>query len=413
MVALGLAVFAAGCGAATASEGVVPVDVGVSPLSSAATRAAPQPPEELEDVLSGLSAFGFELYQGMKSDRQNLVLSPLSIASTLALASAGAAPETEQDILRALGSEHPEPMRATMNYLDLAIESSNDADGVEVESANSVWVQEGFRVEQAFVDLAAEFYGSDVYNVDFGGKAEEQVGSWINQKTRGRIDSATPPPSETKVELVNTVYMNASWLAAFSEDETDTESFYLLDGDTVRVPLMSANSVHGRYTKTSDYEAVAIPYSGEELAMYIVLPSTGSFALVEARMNQEFFQTLREDLAATVIDSLLIPRWDFASDSDRLEPILKELGVPIPGGSYPRIAPGLFASKIVHRANITVDEKGTEAAAATEMFFEVSSSLDGPSPLIFRADRPFLFAVVHEPTGAILFLGRVMDPSMH
>jgi serpin B len=200
--------------------------------------------------------------------------------------------------------------------------------------------------------------------------------------------------------LVNAVYLKAAWATPFSEELTVDAPFHRADGTTVSVPTMRASSLDARYARADGYVAVELPYVGGELAMLIVVPDEPSVS----------FPQVGADWTAGPVN-LSLPRWESRAALD-LASVMTELGLPLPGGDLSGIAPDLEIGTAVHAADITVDESGTEAAAATAIVIRTTSAVVGPPPVEITVDRPFLFAVRHVGTGAPLFVGRVVDPSL-
>ncbi|MGH3912576.1 MAG: serpin family protein, partial [Pseudonocardiaceae bacterium] len=207
----------------------------------------------------------------------------------------------------------------------------------------------------------------------------------------------------TRLVLANTVYLRADWQTPFAKDPTTRETFTRADGTTVATPMMHQRESL-RYASGEDWQAVELPYAASELAMRVIVPR-GARPPAEVLSPQTLNQ-VEAGLRAEQVD-LSLPRWDFTTDLDLL-PALNRLGLTALD-DFSGISPaGLALEQAVHRANITVDEWGTEAAAVTGLSFVVSAPAQ--QRFVVRADRPFAFAIVHKPTGAPLFIGHVADP---
>jgi serpin B len=210
--------------------------------------------------------------------------------------------------------------------------------------------------------------------------------------------------------LVNAVYLQADWFRPFGKYPTEDASFTRLDGSTVTVPLMHELELSGPAVAAGDYAATEIPYAGGELSMLVVVPAAGRYEQIEARLGSGLVAEI-DAAAATTSVELWLPRFDSNATLDLRDAIEGGLGVEglfgVPG--WGGIAPEITLEQAVHAADISVDENGTVAAAATGLGFEESGP---PEPEItVRADRPFLYLIRHQPTGAVLFVGRVLDPS--
>lgn len=213
----------------------------------------------------------------------------------------------------------------------------------------------------------------------------------------------------TRLVLVNAIYFQAGWLFPFEESATQDGLFTLLDGSQVSVPLMQRDTARIQYAAGDGYQAAFLPYTRSPIDMLVILPDQGRFEEIETALSPDFLSQIRQ--AASQRDvSLLMPKIDFETDLD-LKELLMGMGLtaPFETADFSGIAAGggLFISDALHKANITVDEKGTEAAAATVIAMEESALERAELSL----DHPFLFAILDRETGSILFLGRVLNPA--
>ncbi len=415
-------VIAAGCGDdagpgadETAGEGdVVMVKADVE-------RAAPAPGAPVDEVVTGVDAFGLRAEAVLAAESGgNTVLSPTSIAVAFAMVSAGADDATADDIAGVFGFPGVPGLHEAMNSLTAGLADANSTDpelgDVVLDQANSLWAQSGFDIEPDFLDVLAAQYGAGVPTTDFEGDPEGSraaINDAVAEATRDRITDLMPEGSvteDTRAVVVNALYLKAPWAAPFLPEATEQQQFHRADGTTVEVPMMRAGSLDARAAVHDSYTAVEVPYLGGELAMLLMVP-TGEATLddVLAGVAADGLGTVAAGLADATVD-LTLPRWDTATAAD-LAPIMTELGLPIPGGQLPGVAPGIEIGGAVHAANITVDEAGTEAAAATAVGLALTAAPLPGDIVTVVADRPYLFAVRHVDTGAPLFVGRVADPS--
>lgn len=278
-----------------------------------------------------------------------------------------------------------------------------------VSIANGLWVQDGLAVGEDFLRTLAEQYGAGARTVDFtSAGVKEATDAWVREQTADRITTLFGElPTRTKLVLANAVYLKADWVLPFYESPTRDQPFTRTDGSTVDVPMMSSRS-RLRYASGTGWQAVELPYAGGELAMRVLVP-TGT-ATPGDLLRPRTLDAVAAGLRPATVD-LALPKWDFDTDLD-LVPLLTTLGLTLPfgeGADLSGIAAGLHVDQAIHRATITVDEWGTEAAAVTGLAVATSGR---PRPEVtMRADRPFAFSIVHLPTGAPLFLGSVQDPS--
>jgi serine protease inhibitor len=276
----------------------------------------------------------------------------------------------------------------------------------EIRIANGLFPQEGLTVGEPFLRTLAEQYGVGVHPLDFRQRtAVEAINAWTRQQTAGRIHALFDDlPADTKLVLANAVYLRADWRHPFSG--TTSDSFTRAGGGTASVPTMHQQEPL-RYADGPGWQAVELPYAGSDLAMWVLVPAAGSAP--DALLTPASLARVGKGLRTELVD-LALPRWDFATTVD-LIPALRGRGLTAPfepAADFSGISPGLFVARAVQRATITVDERGTEAAAVTGLMM----TLSGPAgtPVTVRADHPFAFAVVHVPTGTPLFVGRVADP---
>jgi serpin B len=418
-----------GCDEGTPSDGVEVRSELARDLAPAATA------EEVDAVVAGSREFGMDFYhrlaaaQETQAEPGNLVCSPYSLSIALAMTWAGARGDTEREI--------GEVMRYTLaqaeqhrafNWLDLELES-READAPETAEvpfalsiANSAWAQSGYPFETDYLDLLAVNYDAGLFVTDFASDPEaarSDINSWTSDNTAARIPEVLPEGSlntSTKLVLVNAIYFAAEWNTKFPDEYTSDGPFHALDGSEVSVPMMH-NSVYTQYVEGSTYQALSLPYQGEALDMVILLPAEGEFASFESTLDGAALGTILDsvDEADNASVQIAMPSFDVSGDPIPLVDVLSEMGMPSafePGtADFSGIAQRpMWIDNVYHRAFVKVDERGTEAAAATAVVIDGDGDGD-PDPIVFTADRPFIFLVRDVATGAVLFLGRMADPS--
>ena len=378
--------------------------------------------EQISDLVRGNNEFAFKMYRG-QGGSENLVFSPYSISLAFSMAYAGARGETEAQMAETLnffpqGAQHP-----AFNAIESRMSGLGEKGGEDrsppfrLNVANSAWGQEGFRFEQAYLKTLAEHYGAGMRSVDFGqpDRASEKINTWVEDETEGRIKDLLTPDvvtSNTRLVLANAVYFKASWASSFVDTRTQDGAFALLEGSEVTVPLMQQTS-YLPYAEGDGYQAIRLPYKGEATDMLVVLPAEGDFEEIEGRLSARFLDEVDEKIRPGEYVKLTMSRFDFETRLD-LIPLLRSMGMTSPFDIGAADFSGITSEGPLsiddarHKANITVDEKGTEAAAATSLAFPVSKP---PPPVEMTIDQPFLFAITEQETGAVLFLGRVTDPS--
>ncbi|MGH3873356.1 MAG: serpin family protein [Pseudonocardiaceae bacterium] len=383
------------------------------------SREVPQD-APVKQTVTGLTKFGHDLYTATAKPTTNTVISPLSIGYAFGMARAGAAGQTASQIDQVFGFPASGPHTA-FNDLDRQISTAGGppprpAPGATrtadqppappvVAIANGLFIQNGLPVTDGFLQTLAAQYGAGARTVDFpSGKGAEQINAWVREQTAQRINGLFQQlDPATRLVLANAVYLKADWQYPFAQDPTADATFTRADGATVAVPMMHQQQSL-RYASGPGWQAVELPYAAGELAMRVIVPQ-GSATPAEV-LTPETLAQVEAGLQAAQVD-LSLPRWNFASDLDLL-PALTKLGLTDLNDFSAMSPERLGLDQAVHRANITVDEWGTEAAAVTGLAFAVS--LPVAPQFTVRADRPFAFAIVHQPTGAPLFIGHVADP---
>jgi len=377
-------------------------------------------------LVEGNSAFAFELYQALRGEEGNLFYSPYSISLALAMTYAGANGETAQQMADTLhfileqARLHP-----AFNWLDAELAKrgegaqGKDGEGFRLNIVNAIWGQKDYEFLSDFLDVLAENYGAGLRILDFITEAEKcrvTINDWVSHQTEGCIEDLIPEGALdelTRLVLTNAIYFNAAWEYPFNKGMTIDELFYLLDGGQATVPMMRQTESLG-YTDGEGYQAVELPYDGGELSMVILLPASGGFKAFEVGLHAQQVSDIISSLQATRV-TLTMPRFEFDSEFS-LKDTLDWMGMPIAFSPDEADFSGmtgnreLFISNVIHKAFVAVDEAGTEAAAATAVIVGTTSIPVEP-PVEVTIDRPFIFLIRDIETGAILFVGRVLNPS--
>jgi serpin B len=419
-----LALTACGPGPAGPGEGRAP---GEAVASDVERVSAPQVSDsDMDALVEGNSAFALDLYQRLAKEQgdQNLFYSPYSISLALAMTYAGARSETEQQMADTLHYTLPQDrLHPAFNALDQALASrgegaaGQDGEGFRLNIANAIWGQKSYAFLDAFLDTLARNYGAGLWVLDFAAapeKARVTINEWVSDRTEGKIEELIPQgviTPLTRLVLTNAIYFNAAWAKPFDEGRTRDRAFHLLDGGEVTVPMMRQTASFG-YAAGRGYQAVELPYDGRELSMVILLPDAGDFQAFEASLDAERMAGVVEELEYQEV-ALTMPKFEFDS-SFSLNNALTAMGMEDAFSDAADFSgmtgdTELFISRVIHQAFVSVDEEGTEAAAATAV---VIATKGLPSePLQVTVDRPFIFTIRDIQTGAVLFVGRVLDPS--
>ena len=393
-------------------------------LARADVPRASAAPADAAAAGTAISAFGLDLYRAMANGQTNVVLSPTSIALALAMARAGARGQTATEMDAVMHGLASDDSAAWLNALDQALatrsgtfkDDSGQDLAVALRIANAPFAQKDMPLEKAYLEALASRYGAGMRLVDYVTATEaarKQINAWVDDQTERRIPELLVPgvlTPDSRLTLVNAIYLKAPWQTAFSAEATKPGAFTRADGTTVEVSMMQTGAVM-RYAAGAGWRAVEIPYIGNSLAMTVIVPD--DLATFEQALTAGQLASIAGGLAETQV-SLTFPKFSIETKA-QLADVLAALGMPSAFDeradfSGITAAEKLQISDVIHQANIDVDEKGTEAAAATAVVMRATSM--PAEPVTVRVDRPFLFALRDVPSGAILFLGRVADPSI-
>ncbi len=379
---------------------------------------------DLATLVEGNSTFAFTLYHALKETDDNLFYSPYSVSLALAMTYAGARTETAQQMADTLHFTLPQDsLHPAFNSLDIALNrrgegaAGKDGEGFRLNVVNAIWGQENYEFRSEFLDLLAENYGAGLRILDFANAPEVSrvtINDWVSDQTERRIEDLIPPGAInilTRLVLTNAIYFNSAWQYPFPENMTADGVFYLLDGNEITVPMMKQTESLG-YAENAGYQAVDLPYDGGELSMVILLPQIGQLGDFENAMDAQQVQAIIESLEHKRV-ALAMPGFEFASIFS-LKEALAAMGMPVAfseSADFSGIAGNreLFITDVVHKAFVSVDEAGTEAAAATAVI--VGTTGIPESPVEVTLNHPFIFLIRDIETGAILFVGRVVNPS--
>lgn len=394
-------------------------------LKSDAPRATVEP-AAATGAATSLNLFSADLFAVLARTEGNLVFSPYSAAVALAMTRNGATGETLDQMSTVLHADQAGDLDAGLNAIDQALATRpgeyrwmDKTVELQLATANQLWGQRDYPFHNAFLDKLAANYGAGMRLVDYikaTEDAREAINTWVSDQTRERIPELIPEGvlnSDTRLVLTNSIYLNAPWMHRFNKDSTSPGPFTRLDGSTVEAQLMRLGE-ELRYAKGTGYQAVELPYVDGSLSMLVIVPESGEFADFQSRFAAATLETIVSDLKTAQV-KLAFPRFEYRTQAS-LKDALKEMGMPIAfeGGraDFSAMSPDgkdLFIQDVIHEAFIAVDEDGTEAAAATAV---VVGRTSAPVDVVeLTVDRPFLYAIRDNDTGAILFLGRVLDPS--
>lgn len=402
---------AAACGGSTNGTGSSPASIDDDEVARA-TAGSP----DVEALAAGLNAVGFDIFEAASAgSSDDVVVSPLSIGVAFGMADVGATGRTA-DVLEELFS-YPASGEARWSAFNTLEQSVTDAGAPTVRLANRLFPDVSFEMVEGYDETLARWFGARAEPLPLQDESEasrERINAWVADQTEDLIPELLPAGmvnGQSVLVLVNALYLEADWARQFGKYPTEDAPFTRLDGTEVTVPLMHERELTGPAVATEAYATTEVPYEDRQLSMLVIVPAEGRYEEVEASLSNEFVAEI--DAAATTgTVELFLPRFESDTNLNLREVFEEDLGVDAvfgPGGSWDGIASGITLESGVHAADISVDEYGTVAAAATALGFEESGA--GEADVTVRADRPFLYLIRHQPTGAVLFVGRVTDPA--
>ncbi|MBN2582690.1 MAG: serpin family protein [Planctomycetes bacterium] len=385
---------------------------------------------KLDDLVAGNNTFACRLYQNLAAKDGNLFFSPMSISSALAMVYAGAEGQTAAEMKEALSFGQPEQeLHKSFRQLNAQLNPSGRGElPYDLTVANALWGQQGHQFLDDYLKIVSDDYGGTLNAVNFASNGEgvrQQINTWAEEKTRGKIKDLIGPGvlnPLTRLVLTNAIYFKGKWEAPFKKESTREQPFRLAMAEkeksevrTVQVPMMRQKEKFG-YMETGTVQVLQMPYVGEDLAMLVVLPRAAtkeSMADLEKSLSAEQIKQWTGGLRNEEI-AVTFPRFK-ATQGFSLNQPLQDLGM---ASAFSEAADfsgidgtkDLFLAAVIHKAYVDVNEEGTEAAAATAAVLGLKGM--PPKPKTFVADHPFVFMIRHVPSGSVLFMGRVMDPSV-
>ena len=391
---------------------------------------------------TAINQLAVDLHRQLATGDENLCVSPYSIQSALAMTFAGADGETRTEMAHVLHFPADGAVPGSFSALQHSLEEMNaktaelakeskkfggPSEPITLTIANRLFAQKGYQFRQAFLALVKQNYGGAFEPLDFvtdASGATQHINKWVADQTRNRIRDLIPSGALnklTRLVLANALYLKAPWADSFSEKATRPEPFHVRGITAVDVPTMNKEA-HFGFAKREGFIAVSLPYVGNDLQFLVLLPNdVNGLRALESKLTESILAQCAK-LETHDVD-LHMPKFKFEPTTIALADKLQALGMKsafdVPRGSanFDGIAPRkpndyLYISNVFHKTFIAVDEKGTEAAAATAVVMMKATAMAGskPKPIEVKVDRPFLYAIQHIPSGVCLFLGRVTDP---
>lgn len=357
------------------------------------------------------SEFAFEIFKELNKEdiKDNIFISPLSISTALTMTYNGAVGKTKEDMEKALQYTGLDIDEINNTYKNLLPYLSQVDKSVELDISNSIWYREGEQVKEGFINTNKDVFDAEVTEIDFSKEnAADIINDWIKESTKGKIDKmlSSPISPDVIMYLINAVYFKGDWANEFDKKNTFTSQFNNIDGKDKEIQMMNKKSKVD-YGSGDDYKVVRLPYGQKKINMYCVLPGENedinSFI---GKLNNEKFGEIRNSISETEDVILQIPKFKLEYGIKNLNNTLSNMGMKTAfqeDADFSKIREGIFISRVLHKAVIEVNEEGSEAAGVTVVEMTESAV---EMPITFIANRPFVFLLMDEETGTILFMGK-------
>lgn len=403
------------------------VEPGGGQGNTGAENGTGQEEQEPGTLRDGINQFAYNMYDELPAE-ENIFFSPYSLCSALSLLDVGAGSETKEELEQMLGITDLDAWnRAMKEYLE-----KEWAEDTFVLTANSVWMQQGKEwsedVETAFLQPAGYYYKSELYEADFQGNpsdAASRINAWAEENTKGMIPQVVKEDSlDVVMALLNAVYFEGKWEKPFLAEDTYEDTFHGTNGDS-QIEMMHQYEEYYAYVESNGIKGIALPYKDADIVMKVfipVLPEYGKGDVEDETQDIEaLFAALSAEEKGTLLDSLdtapreeitrlALPKFTVEKSIEDLNAILQDMGMKTAfadDADFDSIGEDLFVSEVIHKAKIEVDEDGTKAAAVTAVLVGETCALTEEVPIVFEADRPFIYVIQDTQTGMILFMGRV------
>ncbi|MEM2940799.1 MAG: serpin family protein [Thermoproteota archaeon] len=374
-------------------------------------------PQGIQEVVRANNHFAFKLYSELvKTETGNVFYSPYSIFSALAMTYEGARGETAEEMKNVFGFPASDILR--LNFAAIYNRINEASKDYELRTGNALWTQKDYPFLEEYLRTVEEYYGGKAAVLDFINDAEESrqtINTFIEEQTNHKIKDLIPLgvlDEYTRLVLTNAIYFKGDWKIAFNESLTSEEDFWIAPDRTVKVQMMHMHpneTIRFNYADMGDVQIIELPYKGENVSMLIMLPK--DFEAFESSLTPEKLDEYKAEMKEDKFDEICLPKFELETKYF-MQQTLSALGMPTAfsgEADFSGMTGGrdLFISEVIHQAYVKVDEKGTEAAAATAVIMKLTAI---PETKVFRADHPFIFIIQEKGTGSILFMGRIVNP---
>ncbi len=380
-----------------------------------------------DNIIEANNQFALNYYFKLssKDKDKNIFFSPFSISSAMAMAYEGAKGQTAEEIRKVFYFPNDDELRRT-EYKDLFDNLNKKDKKYQMSVANALWAQKDYKFLDDYLDRVEKYYGGKASNLDFvkdTEKSRKTINSWVENKTNEKIKDIIPPgliSDLTRLVITNAIYFKGDWAKQFDEKVTRDEDFRVNKNNTKKVSMMRELSGEFNYTENEILQILEMDYLGKDLSMLVLLPKNDDLENLENLINNEKILEWKKGLENQKV-RVYIPKFKFETKYFMADD-LKEMGMLLP---FNKQRPGadfsgmdgtdkLVIEQVIHQAFVEINEGGTEAMATAVI---MSEQLAGPGDIhpeapIFRADHPFIFLIQEKVSGNVLFIGKMVDPSL-
>ncbi len=389
-------------------KGLVPANVIAEELDDSQSTL-----EGVSQVVDGNNEFAFDLYDELKSEEGNMFFSPYSISTALAMTYEGAKGDTAKQMEEVLHFPEEDILRQS-NFARIQNILNKKDKEYKLHTANALWLQKDYSFLDSYLGVTGDYYYAEQNELDYMNKNKEAVDTingWVEDETEGKIkDIISELSTDTRLVLTNAIYFKGDWLKEFDKDDTREADFNMGEGN-VKVDMMYQKEDFN-YAETDELQVLEMDYKGEELSMMVLLPKE-NYSLSDVEINKDNIETWSSSLVEEEV-RVYFPKFEFDTKYF-MRKTLTSMGMTDAFSGSADFSgmngnQNLFIGKVIHQAYVKVDEKGTEAAAATVVVMELTSAGPG-NQIVFKADHEFVFLIKEKSTGQILFLGKVVNPN--
>lgn len=395
-------------------------DFPYSPESPPRAKETGSTQEGIGEVSSAMNRFSLDLYHRLSEREEgNIFYSPYSIFSALTMTYEGARGQTAGEMESVFYLPEKDVLRPNFGAIYNTINEPSEE--YKLGTGNALWAQKDYPFREEYIKTVEDFYGGKATNLDFAEETEKSrqtINTFIEKQTNGKIKELLAKGDigpMTRMVLTNAIYFKGTWSVEFDKENTENREFHITPDKTVEVPMMqmSPEEEMFNYTETGKLQMLELPYKGKDLSMFVLLPNE-SLEDIKANLTAENLNEWTRNMRETDLKTIQMPKFEFDTKYKKMKRTLSDMGMPTAFTGQADFSgmdgtQRLFIDKVIHQAFVSVDEEGTEAAAATAVTMKATAMIDqSPS---FIANKPFIFLIRENETGSILFLGRVTDPT--